>query len=180
MVGTVSSAIRVWRTLIAFQVAVHTPIADDFDMAQRRAYGVAGSGQAAGTAWAEALQLHTKNRAPWQYAHQAFAHFLEEALERGYALAVDDAILETGHKISRKLKACVFKGGTNEPGVVWSQTRQYSARKGGVHLGVQANGYEASQPRPCGSSVDAEPRGAAYGACAPAAEPHDTGRGGQV
>ena len=48
MVGTVSSAIQVWRTLIAFQVAVHTPIADDFDLSQRRAYGVAG--QAAGVA----------------------------------------------------------------------------------------------------------------------------------
>ena len=50
---------------------------------------------------------------------------------------MDDSILESGHKIARRASRLVFRGGTNETGVMWqqkrrrAQKRQRGARAGG-------------------------------------------------
>mmetsp|Transcript_24516 Transcript_24516/g.71884 ORF Transcript_24516/g.71884 Transcript_24516/m.71884 type:complete len:150 (-) Transcript_24516:59-508(-) len=100
-VGGVLTAIAVWHTSILHQEDVHKRIADNNDMAQRRAYGERG--QASGKAWQAALMKHTDNAANWQYPHDSAAHFLEDALEHGHADTVDDSILEKGNRRKKRL-----------------------------------------------------------------------------
>ena len=120
-VGGVATAIDVWLTSIEYQEAAHARIIatdaqgrriDDFDLAQRRAYAKRGAEK--GRAWAEAVQRHSKQRAPWQYVHRAYAHFEEDALENGQRDTVNDEIIELGHRTSKKFRFNVFQGGTNE------------------------------------------------------------------
>ena len=54
VMGNAASAIEVWRTSIIHQSDVYAPIANHFDMEERRRYGE--TGQASGRAWALALQ----------------------------------------------------------------------------------------------------------------------------
>ena len=126
-VGNVFTAVEVWRTSILHQADVHAKIADHFDMAQRRAYGE--KGQASGRAWAIAVQEHSNYKAAWQYVHDSFAHFLEDAMEHGAAERVDDSILEKGNRRKKKLGLrCCFHGGTNREGAMFRQRRQIALK----------------------------------------------------
>ena len=132
--GTVYTAIEVWRTSILHQADVHATIEDHFDMAQRRAYGE--KGQASGQAWAIAVQEHSNYRAAWQYIHDSFAHFLEDAMEHGEAARVDDSILEKGNRRKKKLGLrCCFHGGTNKDGATYRQRRKVPVYKDGKATG---------------------------------------------
>ena len=121
------SAIAVWLTGIQHITAVYTRIKDNYDMAQRRAYGERG--QQTGRDWADALQHHTRNRAPWQYPHRSSTHFLEDALEFGEFDTVDDSLLEKGNRRKKRLGDRVtMHGGTNEPGTYWTYERRTEIR----------------------------------------------------
>ena len=74
-VGNVLTAIKVWTTSIAFWATISAPIAGpkgDYDRAKLKEY--AEKGQAAGKAWALAIQAHSHNTCSWQYVHDTFAH----------------------------------------------------------------------------------------------------------
>ena len=132
--GNVYSAVEVWRTSILHQADVHATIEDHFDMAQRRAYGE--KGQASGRAWALAVQEHSNFKAPWQYIHDSFAHFLEDAMEHGAAERVDDSKLEKGNRRKKKLGLhCCFHGGTNRDGATFRQRRKVHVYKDGKRTG---------------------------------------------
>jgi hypothetical protein len=132
--GNVYTAVEVWRTSILHQADVHATIEDHFDMAQRRAYGE--KGQASGRVWAIAVQEHSNFRACWQYIHDSFAHFLEDAMEHGAAERVDDSILEKGNRRKKKLGLrCCFHAGTNKDGATYKQRRKVPVYKDGKKTG---------------------------------------------
>ena len=138
-VGDVKSAIEVWLTSIKYQEAAHAKLPDPDSVADLRAY--AENGQAAGTAWATAVQLHCNQSAPWQYIHRAFAHFAEDVLEIGRvamlenctcwrtALAGEPHLLEKGNRSIKEHKGNVMHGGTNEEKYV-QQTHHHQTEDG--------------------------------------------------
>ena len=74
-VGDVKTAISVWHESVKFWAAISAPVEGehgDYDQEKLRAY--AQKGQAAGKAWALAIQRHSDNRCNWQYVHDTFAH----------------------------------------------------------------------------------------------------------
>ena len=69
-----------------------------------------------GRAWAVAIMEHTKNKAAWQYVHDAYAHIEEDILTHGPGDRNDDSILEKGNRRKKRLgDRCTFRGGTNDP-----------------------------------------------------------------
>ena len=126
-VGDVKSAIEVWLASIKYQEAAHAKLADPDSAADLRAY--AENGQAAGTAWATAVQRHCNQSAPWQYVHRAFAHFAEDALENGHRDTTDDSLLEKGNRSIKEHKGNVMHGGTNEKKYV-QQTHHHQTEDG--------------------------------------------------
>ena len=126
-VGDVKSAIEVWFTSIKYQEAAHAKLADPDSVADLRAY--AENGQAAGTAWATAVQRHCNQSAPWQYIHRAFAHFAEDVLENGHRDTTDDSLLEKGNRSIKEHKGNVMHGGTNEEKYV-QQTHHHQTEDG--------------------------------------------------
>ena len=126
-VGGVKTALEVWLASIAYQNAAHAKLADPDSADDLRAYAKAG--QAAGTAWATAVQVHCNYAAPWQYVHRAFAHFEEDALENGHRDSTDDSLLEKGNRSVKEHKGNVFQGGTNEAKYV-EQTHHHQTEAG--------------------------------------------------
>ena len=133
LVGGVETAIDIWVASIAYQEAAHAPVGTeavgDFDLEARRAY--ASKGQAAGKAWAEAVQRHAKNRASWQYVHRAYAHFYEDAMENGQRDTTDDSAHERGNRTSKMYKNSVMQGGTNDRTKTVQQTHHVKTADGG-------------------------------------------------
>lgn len=134
-VGGVLTALDVWVKSILFQTAVSTKIGTsetereeigDYDLEQLEAYAV--KGQAAGKAWALALQKHTYNTYNWQYVHDSFAHFYEDVMIHGHPDTYDDALLESGNHVAKVGKQLLFWGGTNETGATYEQTRSSGKR----------------------------------------------------
>ena len=69
------TALKVCTTSIAFWAAISAPVdgpQGDYDQAKLKEY--AEKGQAAGKAWALAIQAHSHNTCSWQYVHDTFAH----------------------------------------------------------------------------------------------------------
>ena len=72
-----STALLVWLRMIEFRTAVARKVkgpmeVGDFNRDALEEY--AREGQAAGKAWALAMQEHTDGKANWQYVHDSFAH----------------------------------------------------------------------------------------------------------
>ena len=68
------TALKVCTTSIAFWAAISAPVdgpQGDYDQAKLKEY--AEKGQAAGKAWALAIQAHWHNTCSWQYVHDTFA-----------------------------------------------------------------------------------------------------------
>ena len=74
-VGNVATSLKVWLTSVRFWAAISAPIPGaqgDYNQDALKTYAL--KGQELGRAWALAIQLHTDNRANWQYVHDTFAH----------------------------------------------------------------------------------------------------------
>ena len=129
-VGGLLTAIDVWKKSIDYQTAAHAKLRDPDSIEELRAY--AKRGQAAGRAWATAVQRHCHQAAPWQYVHRAFAHFEEDVMENGHRDTVDDSLLEKGNRSIKEHKGNVFQGGTNEE-VFVEQTHHHQDENGLWH-----------------------------------------------
>ena len=146
VVGGVRTAITVWLTSIRYQEAAHAKLADPDSEADLRAY--AKNGQAAGRAWATAVQMHCSQTAPWQYVHRAFAHFEEDVMENGHRDTVDDSLLEKGNRSVKQHSGNVMQGVTNEPTCV-EQTHHNQYEDGSWYS-------KKSKPRKLPKSVTAQ------------------------
>ena len=74
-VGNVATSLKVWLASVKFWAAISAPIPGpegDYDLGHLKTYALRG--QELGRDWALAIQLHTDNRANWQYVHDTFAH----------------------------------------------------------------------------------------------------------
>ena len=74
-VGNVLTSLKVWLASVKFWAAISAPVPGpegDYDLGRLKTYAL--KGQELGRVWALAIQLHTDNRANWQYVHDTFAH----------------------------------------------------------------------------------------------------------
>ena len=119
--GGLVSAIDVWLTSIHYTAALHATYKDHFNLDLRRAH--AKKCGVTGKAWAISINLHTSNRAYWQYVHDAFWHVEDDVLRHGTGDRNDDSLLEKENRRKKRLGDRVtFRGGTNVNGAQWRKT----------------------------------------------------------
>lgn len=102
------SAVQVWSTFIQLILELHDDWNDhDLTERQRRAALAADKG----AAWTTCVRRHSNYTCNHLYNHIAFAHLKDLIMMNGHPFCGDDAVLERGHRVSKKLRQITSGGG---------------------------------------------------------------------
>lgn len=95
------SAVKVWATFIDLVLELHDDW-DDQDMAERSRRAALAAEK--GRAWTASVRRHSNYTCNHLYNHIAFAHLKDLIMANGHPFCGDDAVLERGHQVSKKLR----------------------------------------------------------------------------
>ena len=102
------SALKVWLTFLRLMLELHDEWDDhDADETERRA----AAAELKGRAWVRAVRKHSKYTCTHYYCHVVFAHLRMLISSNGHPFAGDDAVLERGHQIYKRLRKISSAGG---------------------------------------------------------------------
>jgi hypothetical protein len=102
------SALKVWLTFLRLMLELHDEWDDhDADETERRA----AAAELKGRQWVVAVRSHSKYTCAHYYCHVVFAHLRMLITTNGHPFAGDDAVLERGHQIYKRLRKISSAGG---------------------------------------------------------------------
>ena len=102
------SALKVWLTFVRLMLELHDDWDDhDVEETERRS----AAAELKGRAWVVAVRRHSKYTCTHYYCHVVFAHLRMLISCNGHPFAGDDAVLERGHQIYKRLRKISSAGG---------------------------------------------------------------------
>lgn len=121
----VQGALLVWSTFMELMLELHEEW-DDHDLEERKRRGKVA--EQLGKQWALAVRRHSKFTCVHYYCHVAYAHLRELIECNGHLFSGDDAILERGHQVFKRLRAITSSGGKPVHSVTGARPRMKMVR----------------------------------------------------
>jgi len=103
-----ASALQCWLTFTILMIELHEDW-DDHDAAETERRSIVA--ETKGRAWVAAVRRHSKYTCTHYYCHVVYAHLRMLIACNGHPFCGDDAVLERGHQVFKRLRKISSAGG---------------------------------------------------------------------